>query len=184
MKATEQLKEEHKAIKEMLRVLDVVCQRLESGEEVSAGHLETIVKFLHLFADKCHHGKEEDVLFPMMEQAGIPKEGGPIGVMLIEHDTGRDYIRGLSDGVTRCKGGERTASAQIIENARSYTVLLTQHIDKEDNILYPMGDSHLSARKDQELLEEFEKVERDRIGPGGHEELHKLLHDLAKIYLQ
>jgi hypothetical protein len=47
-----------------------------------------------------------------------------------------------------------------------------------------MADSRLPERKEQELLEEFEKVKRDRIGLGKHEELHKLLHDLAKIYVQ
>ncbi len=184
MKATDQLKEEHEAIKVMLKILEKVAQKLESGEKVNTEHLEKIVDFIRLFADKCHHGKEENVLFPTMEKAGIPKEGGPIGVMLTEHGKGRDYIKEISDGITEYKEGDHKASSKIIENASKYVSLLTQHIDKEDNILYPMGDSRLSAEKQEELLDQFEKIEEERIGVGKHEELHKLLHQLKKIYLE
>ena len=80
----------------MLKILDKVCARLESKEKVDPEHLEPIVEFFRVFADKCHHGKEEDLLFPEMEKAGVPKEMGPIGVMLAEHQQGRgDYDQGL-----------------------------------------------------------------------------------------
>jgi hemerythrin-like domain-containing protein len=74
MTPTEQLKEEHEGIQLMLRILDKVCQRLASGVRVDTGHLEKILEFIKVFADKCHHGKEEDLLFPEMGKAGIPKE--------------------------------------------------------------------------------------------------------------
>jgi len=184
MKPTEQLKEEHKAIKLMLRIAEKVNEKLEAGEEVNPEHLEQIVEFIRVFADKCHHGKEEDLLFVAMEEAGIPKEGGPIGVMLAEHDMGRGYVRGLSQAVARYKAGDRGVSPAIIENARNYVALLSQHIDKEDNILYPMADMHLSEDQQEELLEGFEKVEREKIGPGRHEEFHKLLDHLQEVYLE
>jgi len=184
MKPTEQLKEEHKAIKLMLRIAEKVNEKLEAGEEVNPEHLEQIVEFIRVFADKCHHGKEEDLLFVAMEEAGIPKEGGPIGVMLAEHDMGRSYVRGLSQAVARYKAGDRGVSPAIIENARNYVALLSQHIDKEDNILYPMADMHLSEAQQEELLEGFEKVEREKIGPGRHEEFHKLLDHLQEVYLE
>lgn len=182
MKPTVQLKEEHQAIKLMLRITEKVCEKLESGEEVSPEHLEQIVEFIKVFADKCHHGKEEDLLFTAMEEAGIPKEGGPIGVMLTEHDVGRGYVRGMSEAIARYKAGGRRASSAIAQNARKYIALLTQHIDKEDNILYPMADMHLSKEKQKELLEEFELVEREKIGVGKHEEFHELLDHLKAVY--
>ncbi|MGQ9493468.1 MAG: hemerythrin domain-containing protein [Anaerolineae bacterium] len=95
MRATEQLMEEHRAIETVLNILENVCQRLETGKAVDAEHLEHILEFIRIFADRCHHGKEEDLLFPAMEKAGIPREGGPIGVMLIEHVQGRNYVRGM-----------------------------------------------------------------------------------------
>ena len=184
MKPTEQLKEEHQAIKLMLRISEKVCEKLECGEEVNPEHLEQMIEFIRVFADKCHHGKEEDLLFTAMEEAGIPKEGGPIGVMLIEHEKGRDYVRGMCEAVAKYKAGDRKASSAIVENARNYIVLLTQHIDKEDNILYPMADMHLSEERQKELLGEFERVERERIGVGKHEEFHKLLEHLKEVYLK
>jgi hemerythrin-like domain-containing protein len=184
MKPTEQLKEEHQAIKVMLRISEKACQKLESGEEVNPEHLEQMVEFIRVFADKCHHGKEEDLLFTAMEEAGIPKESGPIGVMLTEHDMGRGYVRGMSEAVTQYKAGDRKASSAIVENARNYIALLTQHIDKEDHILYPMADMHLSEERQKELVEEFERVEREEIGVGKHEELHQLLEHLREAYLK
>lgn len=184
MRPTEQLKEEHQAIKLMLRISEKVCQKLESGEEVDPEHLEQIVEFIKLFADKCHHGKEEDLLFTAMEEAGIPRKGGPIGVMLTEHDMGRGYVRGMSEAVARYKASDRQALSAIAQNARNYIALLTQHIDKEDYILYPMADMHLSEDQQKELLEGFERVERERIGVGKHEEFHNLLDHLKAVYLE
>ena len=184
MRSTEQLKEEHEAIKLMLRILDRVCEKLESGEEVNPEDIYQILEFIKNFADKCHHEKEEDLLFPAMEEAGIPKEGGPISVMLMEHNTGRDHVRGMSEVLAEYKAGNRKVSSKLVENARNYITLLTQHIDKEDNVLYPMADKCLSEGKQEELLEKFEFIEREKIGICKHEEFHKLLHHLKAVYLK
>ena len=104
--------------------------------------------------------------------------------MLTEHDMGRGYVKGMSEAVAKYKAGDRKASSAIVENARNYIALLTQHIDKEDNILYPMADMHLSEERQNELLEEFEVVERERIGVGKHEEFHRLLDHLGEVYLE
>ena len=184
MRPTEELKAEHEAIKWMLRIMEQVCARLESGQSVDTGHLEQIVEFIQVFADQCHHGKEEDLLFVAMEQAGIPRQGGPIGVMLAEHTTGRSYVKAMGEAIAAYKASDASAAANIVKNARGYIALLTQHIHKEDNILYPMADRTLADATQQELSEAFEAVERERVGPGRHEAFHQLLHDLDQIYLQ
>jgi len=184
MKATEQLRSEHEGIKLMLHILDKVSRKLESEEDVEAEHLEKIIEFFRVFADKCHHGKEEDFLFPAMEAAGVPRESGPIGVMLLEHDKGRGYIKGMADAVAKYKGGDRKAAPVIASNARNYIALLTDHIEKENAVLFPMADAHLSAAKQELMFEEFEKVEVEKIGVGKHEEFHQLLDRLSGIYLK
>ena len=184
MKPTEQLRKEHKAIKLMLDILEKVCERLESGQKVNPEHLDRILEFIKVFADKCHHGKEEDLLFPAMEEAGTPRERGPIGVMLTEHNMGRDYVNGMSEAVAKFKAGDEKALSEIVEYARNYITLLTQHIEKEDNILFPMADMHLSEEKQEELLEKFEIVEQEKIGVGKHDEFHKLLNRLKTVYLE
>lgn len=180
---TEELKQEHQGILLMLRILDKVAVKIESGEKTEFDHLERIVDFFRVFADKCHHGKEEDLLFPAMEKCGIPKDRGPIGVMLMEHQEGRGYIRGMADALARYKNGDPSALRGFAKEARSYGNLLTQHINKEDQILFPMGERVLPKEVQAKLAEGFEKIEVERLGVGTHEELHKLLDKLEKIYL-
>jgi hemerythrin-like domain-containing protein len=183
VQATEVLKTEHRAIELMLRILDNVSDRLERGETVDTGDLEAMVEFIRVFADRCHHAKEEDHLFPAMEKAGIPREGGPVGVMLFEHDRGREFVRGLAEGISRLSQGDTGAAAQVVRNARGYANLLREHINQEDNILYEIADAQLSHEEQARLVEEFERVEEERVGAGKHEEFHELLHRLRDRYL-
>jgi len=141
-----------------------------------------MMEFLSIFADKCHHGKEEEFLFPGLEAAGIPNEGGPIGVMLGEHRKGREFIAGMKRGITAMKAGDRGGVSLFAENAAGYTALLRQHIQKEDNVLFVMAEQRLDAAKDEELFREFEKLEEERIGKGKHDEFHALLDRLREIY--
>jgi hemerythrin-like domain-containing protein len=181
---TEELKQEHQGILLMLRILDKVAAKIESGEKTDPDHLERIVDFFRVFADKCHHGKEEDLLFPAMEKCGIPRVRGPIGVTLKEHQEGRGYIRGMADALARYKKGESSDLKEFTQNARGYITLLTQHINKEDQVLFPMGERVLPEDVQAKLAEGFEKIEVERMGVGTHEELHKLLDKLEKIYLK
>ncbi len=184
MRAIEELKKEHEAIKLMLRILEKVSEKLESSQSVDTDHLEKIVEFIQVFADKCHHGKEEDLLFMEMEAVGFPRDQGPVGVMLHEHDEGRVYVRRMKDGVAELKTGNKKSASVIAKNARDYVSLLSQHIEKEDNILYPMAENRLPEAKLKELEKRFEKAEEEIIGPGKHEEFHQLLHRLKELYLK
>ena len=184
MTPSEQLKEEHEGILLMLKILEKVCAKLKSGEKVDPEHLDGIVEFFQVFADKCHHGKEEDLLFPEMEKSGIPKERGPIGVMLMEHDEGRGYVRKMKEAAVKMRRSDPSAPAEFAKSAGDYIALLTRHIDKENNILFPMGDRAVPPEKQGELLEAFEKLEREKIGEGTHERFHRLLHHLQDVYLK
>lgn len=184
MKATDQLKEEHKGVLLMLQILEAVCQRLKKGQEVNPEHLSQILEFLKVFVDRCHHTKEEELLFPAMEKAGVPNEGGPIGMMLLEHDQGRGYIKGFAEAVESYQSGDKKTGAKIIKNAQGYINLLKEHINKEDGMLYVIADMHLSKKEQEKLAQEFEKVEKERIGLGKHEQFHKLLDELEKVYLK
>jgi len=184
MKATQQLKDEHEGIKLMLNILETICNDLEKGKELNINHFEKILDFIKGFTDKCHHGKEEDILFPDLVDHGLPKEGGPISVMLHEHQLGRDNIKSLSRAFDEFKGGNKLAITNIISGSRSYVELLRNHIEKENNILFMMADRVLDEKEQSKISDDFEKLEIERIGPGKHEEFHKLLKELKNIYLQ
>jgi hemerythrin-like domain-containing protein len=183
MKATELLMKEHEVIKKSLLVLNKMCDKLQSGKQVDSSHLELIIDFIRNFADKCHHGKEEDILFETMVKVGFQKDSGPISVMLSEHDLGRELVKGFSEAVKLYKEGDMKAISSIIENAHKYSTLLDQHIDKENNILYPMANARLTEELQNNMLKEFEKFEQQKMGQDKHEKLHKILNDLKTIYL-
>jgi hemerythrin-like domain-containing protein len=177
MKPITELTAEHGPIRLMLRVLEKICAQIEKGEVVADEHLRQAVIFIREFADQCHHGKEENLLFPAMRENNIPEEIPLIDVLIEEHKTGRNFARGMAEAI------KAKDSARFSENARGYISLLDQHIDKENKILFPMADRSLSEEKQKILEEGFEDVEKNVIGEGRHEELHKIIHELKEIYL-
>jgi len=181
--ATQELRDEHEGIKVAIAVLDRLAEDLESGRTVEVDDLDGLVDFLRTFADRCHHGKEEDLLFPALENAGIPREGGPIGVMLTDHTHGREFIRAMGDALPGLHDGDPNARQAFASAAHGYARLLTEHIEKENNCLFGMAEQHLSQEEHAELAEGFERIEQERIGPGVHERYHALLDRLRDKYL-
>jgi len=182
MKPTAELSHEHQAILKMIRVLGTMAGRLESGKAVDPGDLEGAVEFIRVFADRCHHAKEEGLLFPEMEKAGVPRDRGPIGVMLAEHGEGRRNVAAMAGAIPGIRKGDGRAAGVFAAAAKGYGELLTQHIFKEDHILYPMADARLSPAQQDSLEAAFADVERTVVGEGRHEEFHRLLERLERSY--
>jgi hemerythrin-like domain-containing protein len=119
-----------------------------------------------------------------MENVGFAKQSGPLGIMVYEHNMGRDIVKKLAEAIELYSAGNNDAKANIIDNARKYTTLLDQHINKENIILFPMADSHLSQEQQKKISEEFERFEQQEMGAGKHEEYHEILKNLSAIYLR
>lgn len=177
--ASEDLVNEHNGILSALLILEQMALREKGGTGTPLPDLKEMINFFRLFADKCHHGKEENMYFPALEEAGIPKDGGPIGQMLIEHEQGRKYIAGM----VAATSGEKVDSASFSNNALGYVGHMRQHIEKENGVLFRMGDKVLSPENQKELLERFEKFEEEVMGPGTHDKLHRALHAFSEKYL-
>jgi len=173
MTATETLKHEHRVIEMVLGAVDREVRRAARGEAVDPAFFAQAIDFIRHFADKCHHGKEEGILFKRMNEKGIPVDGGPIGVMLAEHEEGRQYVRAAGTALDR---GDLQATAGELGK---YTALLRQHIMKEDRILYPMAERVIGESELKDMVKRFEAVERDEMGQGTHERYHELAHALA-----
>jgi len=176
--ATLVLRKEHDAILKMLGATEEAARGIESGKPVAPETLEGLLEFFRLFADRCHHGKEEDLLFPLLESRGLPRHGGPTGVLLREHDQGRALIKQMADAVEAAKGGESAAPTRWAEAARAYAELLRAHIDKENSVLFVMAENMLSPEEQSNLAAEFEKLEVEKMGAGTHERLHAKMEEL------
>jgi hemerythrin-like domain-containing protein len=145
------LKAEHQVILCVIRLLGALMDRFEESGAFPESTLARCVEFIRLFADACHHGKEEDLLFPVLESRGIPREGGPIGVMLYEHQMARELTKEMSRSLALLRTDADAAKKQFCQAARDYVDLLTNHIFKEDNILFNMG-SRVMSPDDQTAL--------------------------------
>ena len=150
---TDVLRDEHVLILRALEVLEAAALRVAGGGHVDDAWWARIIAWLRGFADRNHHVKEECLLFPAMERAGVPVAGGPIGVMLEEHADGRALIRAM----------EATAGVDRAANARRYISLLRAHIDKENGILFPLADSILDDNARRALSRDFSAV-ADELG--------------------
>jgi hemerythrin-like domain-containing protein len=177
--ASEDLIHEHDGILFGLNILERMIVKLKQNEEVELDHLKEIINFFGTFADKCHHGKEEGLLFPVMEKYGIPNQNGPIAQMLNEHIEGRNHIANMKVSIK-----ENFDKEQFIQAATGYVNLLRSHIEKENSILFPLGDKKIPEEEQKKLLEGFVTFEKDVMGEGVHESLHELLHNFEKIYLR
>jgi hemerythrin-like domain-containing protein len=163
--ATAELRGEHEVILRALDVLERLADRLAAGqpEDWTLGEL---VELFQTFADRCHHGKEEDQLFPAMREKGM---GGTLAVFLEEHEEGRGYVRTLASGAS---GAEKAGAA------RRYVGMLREHIQRENEILFPMADELFSAEEHRALAGAYTDVEARVVGPGVHE---RLLASLARL---
>ncbi|MBM3858379.1 MAG: hemerythrin [Verrucomicrobia bacterium] len=176
MKPTEILSAEHRVIEQVLNVLEKMAAQAEQTGALEKRDASDAVEFFRMFADKCHHGKEEAQLFPAMEAKGFPRDGGPTGVMIHEHEQGRRYVRAMADAI------KNDNAKEFARNGRAFIELLRQHIQKEDHCLFSMADQAFSPADQASLLAAFEAVERDHMGAGTHEKFLKLANDLADCY--
>jgi hemerythrin-like domain-containing protein len=179
MEATTILMDEHRVIERVLNSLEAGAQMLQEEYTARPGFFIEATEFIKGFADGCHHQKEEGVLFIRMSEYGVPVQGGPIGVMLAEHEQGRVFTRNLREAAERLEAGDLSARDEVIRNSLGYAALLRQHIYKEDNILFPMADKVIPFPQQAQVSDDFERVEHEETGEGVHEKYLALAQRLA-----
>ena len=168
--ATAILRHEHEVFLRALELLERLGQGLDGGRPVDREALAWLIDFFRTFADRCHHSKEEQHLFPALERHGVPREGGPLGVMLHEHETGRGLLRVMAEGADR----------EVAEAIRAYGSLLRAHIYKENEILFPIAEQVLAEEEQRAIVQAFDALEQAVVGPGIHEQLLAKLAELEK----
>ena len=181
-KAIEVLMNEHRLIEQVLGSLETFASEVEGGLAPERPVLVDYGAFFREFADSCHHGKEEDILFQRMTERGFPRETGPVAVMLYEHEVGRGHVsalRQVGDGT-----GPPTAveTRVVLENAEAFIPLLRAHILKEDRILYPMAVRLLTGPEMDAMEADFAAFEARRRADGSYDRLHGLADRLTAAF--
>lgn len=177
------LREEHEVIEHLLHVLGGMAKRVDRGEPVSRTDVDDALEVVVNFADKCHHAKEEKALFPVLIRAS-PGEGAALVHRLEgDHAAGRHLVAAMRSEAESLNAGDRRTRAQFAKDARSYVGLLTEHIDAETKLLFPLVDRVLSAKERSALGEEFDRIEREETGAGVHEKYEGTIHRLADTYV-
>ncbi len=177
-KPMQALVEEHDVILSVLEAVEKVAAAIDRAGEFPQDFFEKAFDFFPTFADKCHHAKEETLLFPVLESRGIPRQGGPIGCMLTEHDEGRAHVAAVREALRRTATGNRDARQVVQREALAYAALLRAHIQKENEVLFVLGDHRLDRQDKEKLWEQFQHAEKCVIPAGTHDKYVALAAEL------
>lgn len=181
MYAVQLMIDEHKNIKKVLGIIRKYCFKVLKNESVEYNDFYKIIDFVRNYADKHHHGKEEQMLFnKMLDELGSAGEKAVKHGMLVEHDLGRLYINNLEKAVGKVQEGNEEAKLDLIANAISYADLLYRHIEKEDNVIYKFAEKNLSEEALRKLDEESKLFEKEAENKGIQEKYTLLIEELER----
>ncbi|MDD5584088.1 MAG: hemerythrin domain-containing protein [Candidatus Omnitrophica bacterium] len=182
-KPTDILEEEHRVIEKVVKAMSILIKKLEMGKDVNIEGLQNIAEFMRVFGDKCHHGKEEKELFPLLGEKGVPMQGCPISALTYEHEMGRKLVKGLAEATVSYEKKSKSAKESLLKQLQGLANLYPNHIWKEDYLLFPMTNKILNDKDQEELGIKFKKVEEE-IGPDTHHKYERLAEEIDKKFNQ
>lgn len=183
MTPTQALREEHDGILRMLDILRAICEKMASHKTIQGEHLDQVMAFLRIFIDRCHHGKEERFLFPEMSNVNIPKKADIMDELMDEHAEGRKLVEQMGAALERFYRGDQEAPGVFMDAVDRYGTMIRDHIKKENTLLFPQAEKKLSKERQSGMMEEFETLEEEEIGSGRHDQFHRQMDNLSRIYL-
>jgi hemerythrin-like domain-containing protein len=164
MQARAPLMIEHRLIERMLLVIKGMLAKIESKHKVDPVFVDIAVDFIRVYADRTHHGKEEDILFRELNKKTLTTEDRQIMKELLEeHVFGRQTTKSIVDANTRYRNGDKTALADIAANLKTLTEFYPRHIEKEDKVFFPSSRTYFTEEEDRTMLAEFWEFDRKMI---------------------
>lgn len=171
---------EHELIERAMAVLKQNLDRIEAQSH-NPTQLTRALDFLLEFGDKVHNKKEEDHLFPLMQERGIPSEGGPLGVMLMEHEAERELLSRMIADVAKIPTLSADQLAAYKQEGLEYLKIRADHIWKENDVLYNMGRQVLTSDDANDLVEKFNEVDLSAYGAGAKENYLSMVVEMEKV---
>jgi hemerythrin-like domain-containing protein len=175
MQARGPLMIEHRLIERMLSLIKDAVAQIESTQKVDPLLVDTAVDFIRMYADRTHHGKEEDILFRDLSKRSLSAEDQRVMDELIqEHVFGRQTTKALVEANTRYRNGDASALADIADNLRTLVEFYPKHIEKEDKVFFPASRAYFTDEEDQAMLAEFWEFDQKMI----HEKYNSVVKEL------
>ena len=175
MQARGPLMIEHRLIERMISTIKVSLLQIESTQTVDPVFVDKVVDFIRTYADRTHHGKEEDILFRELSKRALSAKDQRVMKELIEeHVFGRQVTKTLVEANTRYRNNDESALADIIDQLRILTGFYPNHIEKEDKVFFPAYSVYLTNEEDQKMLAEFFKFDQRMI----HEKYRSVVQGL------
>ena len=168
---------EHRLIERMITLIDQKLKLIETTNQVDPFFIDTVVDFIRIYADRTHHGKEEDILFRELSKKQMSDQDIQIMDELIdEHVLGRKTTKELVEANVKYRSGENSALTVIVSKLRKLVNFYPKHIEKEDKIFFPAYMKYLSDEEDRLMLKEFWEFDREMI----HEKYKFVLQKLEE----
>ena len=168
---------EHRLIERMITLVQQKLNQIESTNQVDPFFIDTVVDFIRIYADRTHHGKEEDILFKKLSNKQMSDQNRRImDELLDEHVLGRKTTKELVEANAQYRVGEKTALAVIVSKLKRLVDFYPKHIEKEDKVFFPAYMQYLSDEEDQLMLKEFYDFDREMI----HEKYKIVLENLVE----
>ena len=164
MQARGPLMIEHRLIEKMLTVIRRTLERVEQTQSIDPYFVDMAVDFIRVYADRTHHGKEEDILFRDLRKKQLSGEDRQVMEELIEeHVFGRNTTKALIEANTRYRRGNEAALGEVKTHLRTLVDFYPKHIKKEDDVFFPASRTYFSNEEDQAMLAEFWEFDRKMI---------------------
>ena len=164
MQARAPLMIEHRLIERMIAIIKLILVQIEKEKKVDPIFVDITVDFIRIYADRTHHGKEEDILFRDLEEKELSKEDRQLMNELIEeHVIGRKTTRKLVEANSRYRNGDKSALSEIASNLSLLADFYPKHIEKEDKVFLPAARRYFSEQEDHAMLDKFWEFDRKMI---------------------
>ncbi len=176
---TSALRKDHDLIEKAVSAMKTTASLLKDGKKIPESILLPTIDFAKNFTNVCHHGKEENALFPALAKVGVPTTMGPIAAMLKEHETTKLIAEKIEEFAKKYL--EDGDSANLVDALDVYVEHVSAHLWKENNRLFLMANARLQAygKEVVDALQETETAKLAQLGKtrGDYE---KMVDDLKE----
>ena len=171
------LMHEHRVIERMIAVLSGELQSIGERGRVDSAFIDSATDFIRTYADRCHHGKEEDILFRLLAERDLPPPlADAMDDLIRDHVLGRTMTRRLVEANARYSSGDTTSIGEIESAVRELVEFYPVHIEKEDRHFFKPCLEYFSEEEKAEMLRDFSEFDRALI----HEKYRTVVEEFER----